>query len=1403
MVNLTRGQTDILANRGRGQSGILHKVLVHLAGMGADFVVEQDFHDVLQVFGGRSALRNSCSSHVPHNPVGQPLAFTQLLFRHLFSTHALLPIHRNTAALETRPPGRSRTLSPTARLTRSVTLPTIHRSNAPIARMLPPRPRMPTLPDRSGDTLSASDRALTAHTTLLRDAIRAAVEQLLQLRTPLIAPVWPTLEARDVYSAACRFILRLVVLRCAGSRAMLPAHIRPDGSRSEPERHSPNADADPARTNWLELLRLFSHMHRGGGAPNSHRSTAEASLFAPGDPSGTPVQRALALLESPERPLEPSALSRLLRTVAHLPVPDGAGAHTSPHPIPIDFTQLDGPAIGALYEGLLDYELHRVGPEPVLFVNVAGTPALSLDRLEQMDDSALRALLRGTRRPSDTYAYSPVAAQDDAWRRAIRWAERAVRLTTPPHISTTKTAQLARGLISDLKRPGKLYLVRWGGTRKGTGSFYTEPGLTEPTVERTLEPLLRTRDGNLHSPEAILNLKVCDPAMGGGSFLVAALNVLTRALVESLHIHERVTRTDPNVEGAGGTVLIDGQIRAYPPGPAGLHLAARQQVAIRCLYGVDIDPLAAALARAALWVELRDPDLPIAALHQHLRWGNALVGASRALFWRYPLRALQRDSPDRAHNGIHHTRGTWHRALIAHRKEATRMWAEAPTHASQPESLRTAPTQALHTAFDTWCALWFWPLDQLASAPTPQDFAEPHPATLAQVHSIARRHRFFHWELAFPEVFAHSNGGFDAMVGNPPWETRKPNSKEFFSKHDPLYRDYTRPEALAQQRKLFAEDSRLETAWLRYKCGFKDHGNFVRHCAEPFGPPPSRLSDSPPSNLPFRHQGSADLNLYKLFVEQAYARLRPGGQLGLIVPSSLYTDKGARALRQLLLNACRWRWLYGFENRNKLFDIHRSFKFCVLIAEKGGRTTSIQTAFMRRKLSDWAMCRGLLRYPARTIEAFSPASLSLLELQSTRDLEVLETLHQNGVPLGHSGPDGWALQYARELDTTNDSARFVTRQEAERNGYHPDPYGHWCRSDGASLLPLYEGRMLGALNFSAKAWMQGRGRRAVWQPVSWSDHRIQPQFFLRAADATGPKVHTGPKVAYMRIGSSTNSRTVISTYLRDVPASDSVFYFLPSHAPVETGLALTGVFSTFAYDWAVRTRLGGLNLSEFLMVETPLPRSIPHEMLRLVLALACGGPQFAREWMQLCGPGPTPWRKLWAVTPHERLRLRCMIDAIVASLFGLEKADFAWILKDCDHPCPRLAHQAFCRQLDPKGFWRIDRDKPAVLRQSVLSLAAFEALEACIQRASGQRDQGIARFCAQNHGEGWMIPEHLSLSCLGLQRTQDPRHGTETPSRKEPVRARLGPRFFEWQLEQTAEQSWTECTHHAELLRGR
>lgn len=1351
-----------------------------------------------------------------------------------------------------------------------------------------------------------------------------------------------------------------------------------------------NERLSQGRSAWPRLIGLFNLIHEGSAHERLTVPQYGGALFEPGNPSSEDgISRALALLESHQNLVSDLQVHKLLRLLTRTKMKVRQGRSSRWVDAPVDFSTLSSEYIGILYEGLLDFELKQAAEnDPVIFLAVGNQPALTLSQLETMEDKDIKQLFEALKKKdkagddsdeegegdseeaadidegddstdeevessedeseenantSDDSGEGPTISEDHL-ARANAWLQRAAQiagLVKKPRGRKANTAadeaqqaleKAAKQLCARIVAPGQFFLVRWGGTRKGAGTFYTRPQLAAPTVRRTLQPLAydavqtetdpRTGLDSVvewvpKKPEQILALKVCDPAMGSGSFLAGALRYLTEALTQSLFHHKLIERSEdggvPRMADGKLTELLSDELTKLNPKDDGFEEALRSQlkrhIVENCLYGVDLDPLAVELGRMALWVETMDRDLPFGFLDHKLKVGNALVGTWFDTYRDYPAMAWEREGGDKDYqknkpdNLINH----WYEDAKGKRKgdvftDAIKARAKAvpeqlqallsgqltldggldagnvhdellkvfrklhrlPVHESEKraevyrnEVLNNPHYHALKARMDLWCALWFWPGEQIAQAPLPRDFANPNEQVLALAADLARRQRFFHWELEFPDVFTATQDGFDVLLGNPPWEIQKPNSKEFFSNHDPLYRAYGKQEALAKQLDYFRALPQLEHDWIAYNANIKGMSNWAKYVGKPFGDRVTEDKDGKKKhdlNLggrgknsfeasaavhkkwlqqrkkhkgfadtahPFIHQGSADLNTYKLFLELSHALLRTQGRLGMIVPSGIYTDKGTTDLRELFLGQCDWQWLFGFENREKVFDIDSRFKFCPLIVQKGGQTQAIRAAFMHRNVDDWEQAeRHVLAYPRARVEEFSPYSKAILEIRSEQDLRVLQKIYANGVLLGDQSDNGWGIKYATEFHMTNDSKLFPPRPKWEEKGYRPDEYGHWLKGpwqdyngpqhildrepglvlsrDGQQALrvdeiedvalPLYEGRMIGQFDFSEKGWVSGKGRKAEWREISFAQKVLEPQYLMGVQSYQGAEDETskalpGLKVGFLAIGSATNSRSMFAGLVSDFPAGNSVA-ILQSRTPIQS-MALMAALNSFSYDFTLRTRLGGLNLNYFVIAETPIPQahsSVVRALSKIGLSLCLPSKTFSEHWMN-AGRATQDWHSLFALTDHERLRLKVINEAVCAGVFGLSIPEFQIVLDGCDIPTPELGGEK-AKALNPKGFWRIDKDKAPELRHTVLSLVAFHDLQ----------EKGLEAFLAQNDGEGWMLPEQLRLADFGLGHD-------DRAQEYQPVASRLGPRFYDWQLNEDVERSWQECAAHAELIR--
>ena len=995
----------------------------------------------------------------------------------------------------------------------------------------------------------------------LGERVREAVELIVQAHGEPLKTDCAGVESSLIYRAAVRMVMRMVVVLFAESRDLLPrdnafyfGSYGLGGLLADLEKAGARGLSRLGRSHnaWPRVLALFRLVHEGSHHPALPVPAYGGELFAPGDSSSIDgLQKSIGVFETAcfdQELVSDREVLQMLQRLTRTQVRVRQGNTSTTITAPVDFSDLSSEYIGILYEGLLDFELKTApSDDPVVFLGIGNQPALPLSRLDQMDDKALASLLEkmkdtssssGADDDEDEEDEAAEEAADDtggaegderpgelsenaddkrqvARTRAEVWARRAVeagKLVRKPRVPITavKTAQYeaevaakSRQLVTRVVLGGEWFLVRWGGTRKGSGTFYTRPGLAVPTVQRTLRPLAYdppvgadgTPDSNApvaewtpKTPEQILSVKACDPACGSGTFPVAALRFLTDALHAAHHHHQTDAAREPD----------DVRFRAL----------LRRQVVERCIYGVDLDPLAVELCRLALWIETMDRTLPFSFLDHKIKAGNSLVGAWFDTYQHYPAMAWkERDAlnrekdikkfnssmvkPDLADllsgrtamfEGPSEDPLTIHAEAMAGLEEIHRLPEhESAERAKRYKALRSsAAFLTLKEAMDLWCACWFWPLDRLDHAPLPTTIGDPSEEVAATLVEVQARKQFFHWELEFPDVFGPDRGGFDAILGNPPWDVAKPNSKEFFSNLDPLYRSYGKQEALAYQAKYF-EDAGVAREWELYNDDFKAQSNFVGHSANPFGDPDAGDSYAVATGArnvemhrewrhrrrasrgyadaahPFRHQGSADVNLYKMFVEQAQALLRQGGRLGFIVPSGLYSDFGTQQLRRLLLDSCRWEWLFNFINWELIFpSIYYRFKFNVLIVEKGGQTDAVQTAFVRTKLEDWETAESIAtRYSREQVDRFSPKSKAILEIESPRDLGILEKIYKNSVLLGDDGPDGWGITYSREFDMTNDSKLFPPRPVWEAQGYRPDEYSRWLKGNWRPIAELW------------------------------------------------------------------------------------------------------------------------------------------------------------------------------------------------------------------------------------------------------------------------------------------------------------------------------------------------------------
>ena len=867
--------------------------------------------------------------------------------------------------------------------------------------------------------------------------------------------------------------------------------------------------------------------------------------------------------------------------------------------------------------------------------------------------------------------------------------------------------------------------------RKDTGSFYTPQELVDLIVNRTLKPLveerlrafeeksealrrdrrpMRNREAALsrHDPaESVLDLKVLDPAMGSGHFLVTAVDYLSDYVAELIEYVPAVpTWLDGEYESplVGRIERIRSEImqRADESGwvidetQLTDQAIIRRMVLKRCIYGVDKNRLTVELAKVSLWLHSFTVGAPLSFLDHHLRWGDSLIGFRvgdvvtemeqlGTMFTGTVIAAAEAATDsmklieEKSDSDVSEVQAS--ASLFEQVEETTadlrglldfltgRRWLTAGLKRRELASIEGPLVETLGWYPGSSYELLSRGPDQLeGSVPERSEGSwEQFSEFWHKARDLTDRERFLHWEAAFPGVWKYWTneqmaGGFDAIIGNPPWDRIKLQEVEWFATRDPALA--RAPTAAARKReieRLRTENDPLASAFDEAKERADSLGRLIRASGE------------------YPLLGGGDINLYSLFVERAMNLVKPDGLVGLLTPSGIYADKTAASFFKSLSTNGRISGLYDFENKKIFFkDIHASFKFCAFIF--GGvdrRFDQTECAFFLHDvetIDDPDRCFPLTPDDFTRV---NPNTGTAPVFRTRRDAEITRGIYErHPVLVDRSGGEEhrvWPVKYMTMFHMTNDSNLFRTSEQLYEEGFYPVSGNRWKRGEEV-YVPLYEGKMVQAYDHRAASVLvnpENLNRPAQPRDVTYEEHTNPdwlPEHQYWVPESECAEISRRDWVlGFKEITASTNARTFIAMLLPAVGFGNKVPILKPVD-PNRTEWLLAANLNALPFDFVTRQKLQGQTLNLFIVEQLPViapsdydlaignttSRDVVHDHVLRLTYTAHDMALFAHN-LGYDGP-PFAWDE------EERRHLRARLDALYFLLYGLSRDDAGYVI---------------------------------------------------------------------------------------------------------------------------------------------
>jgi type II restriction/modification system DNA methylase subunit YeeA len=757
-------------------------------------------------------------------------------------------------------------------------------------------------------------------------------------------------------------------------------------------------------------------------------------------------------------------------------------------------------------------------------------------------------------------------------------------------------------------------------------------------------------DLELEKDKNILSLKIIDNACGSGHFLVEALNYLVGKVFEDINEHKQITNAALLKEIKEETEKVKQNLIGFEEDDKEVDEAniLKRILLKKIIYGVDFNPFAVELTKLSLWIDTFVFGTPLSFLSHHIKAGNALMGSfleelklnkSADMLFQKDIRKTAEelrselskltDLKDTTSQDIQQSKQTYEQNILPLQEKLNRM-LDYLTYT------KIRDIEGKKEIVDTSLL---------------QDLLEGNNNGLAKKVSLyAKEYGFFNYEVEFSEVYRES-GGFNIVIGNPPWDKTKFDDKDFFSQYVFNYRTCDNAKKAQIQKDLLAKE--------HIKAGYESQKKFMQNSNEFYK-----------HNFP-HNEGCGDGNLFRFFVEKNLSLLAKGGSLTYVIPSALMFEDGSRKLREYIFDNYKMSFFYSFENGNGIFkDVDSRYKFSLIqIVDKEVPQQNIDTQFMLLDPRDLYKKEGKIKYTSQIIKELSPDFQALMEIKSAKDLPILRKAYSAFKPLS---PD--YMDFRRELDMTNDKDLFLTDKTA---------------------VPLYEGKMIHQFNpvfeqpnyylnkkdFDARIESKEIGRlKASFDKQTLGD-------FLRDKKETEADLKKHIKydreffhLGFRAIARDTDERTLIFALLpKNCGVGNSIYASIPKIYTLENdkitardlterSLFLMSILNSIIVDFIAREMIQ-INVNKTYLMRLPVPQPPDAELKKngtykklvrnaLLLTLY----HDYNPFKELADNTGITHKQVEDITEKQADLIRIENDILIAKMYSIDKRELEYIL---------------------------------------------------------------------------------------------------------------------------------------------